>query len=194
MRSAGFCKNNSVSRILTIFTVLITLSYPLAVWLAEGRVEPRVVAGLLVLAGLTRFPGLPFDHATRRWVGLTSILVIAAVWANSALPLKLYPVLVNGALLALFACSLVAPPTIVERFARVQEPDLPPAAILYTRRVTQVWYGFFVVNGCVALLTALYASTALWWLYNGFIAYLLIGLLFAGEYCVRRRFMRCLHG
>ena len=194
MRSAGFCKNSSVSRILTIFTVLVTLSYPLAVWLTEGRVEPRLMAGLLMLAAFTRFPGLPSDHATRRWLGSTSILVIAAVWANSALPLKLYPVLVNGALLALFAYSLVAPPTIVERFARVQEPDLPLQAIAYARRVTQVWCGFFVINGCAALLTALYASSALWWLYNGFIAYLLIGFLFAGEYCVRRRFTRRLHG
>lgn len=194
MRSAGFCKNSSVSRILTIFTVLITLSYPLAVWLAEGRVEPRLMAGLLMLAGFTRFPGLPFDHATRWWLSAISVLVVAAIWANGALPLKLYPVLMNGALLALFAYSLVAPPTIVERFARVQEPDLPLQAIAYARRVTQVWCVFFVINGCVALLTALYASSALWWLYNGFIAYVLIGLLFVGEYCVRRRFTRRLHG
>lgn len=194
MRSAGFCKNSSVSRILTIFTVLITLSYPLAVWLAEGRVEPRLMAGLLMLAGFTRFPGLPFDHATRWWLSAISILVIAAIWANGALPLKLYPVLMNGALLALFAYSLVAPPTIVERFARVQEPDLPLQAIAYARRVTQVWCVFFVINGCVALLTALYASSALWWLYNGFIAYVLIGLLFVGEYCMRRRFTHRLHG
>lgn len=193
MRSADFC-NNNVSRIPTIFAVLITVTYPLAVWLAEGRVEPRLIAGLLMLAGLTRLPGLPFDHATRWWLGATSILVIGAVWANGALPLKLYPVLVNGALLAIFAYSLVAPPTIVERFARVQEPDLPPRAIAYARRVTQVWCIFFVLNGGVALLTALYASSALWWFYNGFIAYLLIGLLFAGEYFVRRRFTGRPHG
>ena len=193
MRSAGFCKNSSVSSILTIFTVLITLSYPLAVWLAEGRVEPRLMAGLLMLAGLTRFPGLPFDHATRWWLSAISILVIAGIWANGSLSLKLYPVLVNGALLAMFAYSLLAPPTVVERLARLREPDLPAKAIAYTRRVTQMWCGFFVINGCAALLTALYASSALWWFYNGFVAYLLIGLLFAGEYCVRRCFKRRLH-
>jgi len=182
-----------VSRILTIFAVLITLTYPLAVWLAEGWVEPRVMAGLLVLAGLTRLPALPFDRATRWWLSAISILVIAAIWANGALSLKLYPVLVNGALLAMFAYSLLAPPTVVERLARLREPDLPAKAIAYTRRVTQMWCGFFVINGCAALLTALYASSALWWFYNGFVAYLLIGLLFAGEYCVRRCFKRRLH-
>ncbi|HEX7233424.1 MAG TPA: hypothetical protein VF452_23805 [Candidatus Binatia bacterium] len=182
-----------MSRILTLFAVLITLSYPLVLWLAEGRLEPRLMAGLLVLAGLARFPRMPFEHATRWWVGSTSLLVLAAVWANGALPLKLYPVLVNGALLGLFAYSLVTPPTVVERFARMQEPDLPPQAIVYARRVTQVWCAFFVINGCAALLTAVYASSALGWFYNGFIAYLLIGLLFAGEYCVRRHFKRRLH-
>jgi uncharacterized membrane protein len=183
-----------VSRVLTIFAVLITLAYPLAVWLAEGRVEPRLLAGLLVLAGLTRLPTLPFGHATRWWLGGTTILVILAIWANVSLPLKLYPVLVNAALFAMFAYSLVVPPTVIERLARLHEPHLPPQAIAYTRRVTQVWCGFFIVNGAVALLTALYASSALWWFYNGFLAYLFIGILFAGEYCVRRHFKRRSHG
>lgn len=193
MRSVDFCTNSSVSRVPTISAVLITLTYPLAVWLAEGRVEPRLTVGLLVLAGLTRWPGLSCDYASRWWLGAISILVIAAIWANGSLPLKLYPALVNGALLAMFTYSLMAPPTVVERLARLREPDLPPQAIAYTRRVTQVWCGFFVINGCVALLTALYASSALWWFYNGFVAYFLMGLLFAGEYCVRRRFKRRLH-
>jgi len=152
------------------------------------------MAGLLVLAGVTRLPALPFARSMRWWLGATAILGLAAIWANGWLPLKLYPVLVNGALLAMFGYSLVAPPTVIERLARLPEPDLPPQAIVYTRRVTWVWCGFFAINGCVALLTALYASSALWWFYNGFVAYVLIGLLFAGEYCVRRRFKRRVHG
>ena len=48
------------------------------------------------------------------------------------LPLKLYPVLVNAALLGVFAYSLISPPSMIERFARIREPDLPagPLAIL----------------------------------------------------------------
>ncbi len=57
----------------------------------------------------------------------------------------------------------------------------------YTRRVTQVWCGFFVLNGGLALCTALWASDAGWALYNGLVAYVLMGLLFAGEWLVRRR-------
>lgn len=152
------------------------------------------MAGLLLLAGVSRLPALPFDRAARWWAGATAVLFIAAIGANGSLPLKLYPVLVNGALLAMFGYSLVVPPTVIERLARLGEPDLPPQAIVYTRRVTQVWCGFFALNGCAALLTALYAPSALWWFYNGFVAYLFIGLLLAGEYCVRRRFKRRVHG
>jgi uncharacterized membrane protein len=59
--------------------------------------------------------------------------------------------------------------------------------------VTQVWCIFFAVNGALALVTALWASAATWSLYNGVIAYLLMGLLFAGEYGVRCHFKRRLN-
>ena len=93
-------------------------------------------------------------------------------------------------LLTLFAYSLIAPPSMVERLARLDDADLPPAAIAYTRRVTQLWCGFFAANGAVALYTALFATMAEWSFYHGFLAYLLMGLLFAGEYCARCWFKR----
>jgi uncharacterized membrane protein len=42
----------------------------------------------------------------------------------------------------------------------------------------------------MALLTSLWASTEVWALYNGLIAYLLMALLFAGEWLVRQRVQR----
>ena len=51
---------------------------------------------------------------------------------------------------------------------------------------------FFIANGLLALATALWASDAVWALYNGAIAYGLIGLMFAVECLVRQRVMR--HG
>lgn len=170
--------------------VLVTLIYPLAIWLGDGQIEPRLLAGVLVLAALARLPALRWDKSARWWLGGTFVLVGAAVWGNAILPLKLYPVLVNATLLGLFAYSLVFPPSMIERLARLREPDLPPEASGYTRRVTQVWCVFFAANGAIALATALWASPAVWSLYNGVIAYVLMGLLFAGEYCVRLRVRR----
>lgn len=167
--------------------------YPLVIWFGQGQVEPRWLAMLLLLAAAARLPAMKVS-ASARWIGAGALLLAAgAVWANALLPLKLYPVLVNAALLAAFSWSLAAPPSMIERMARLSEPDLPPAAVAYTRVVTQVWCGFFVVNGSIALWTALWASAEVWSLYNGVIAYVLMGALFAGEYLVRIRFKRANH-
>ena len=167
--------------------------YPFAIWWGYGQVEPRFLAGLLLLAGLTRLRAMRASAAGRWWLAGTLLLLLIAVWGNDFLPLKLYPVLVNAAMLSIFAYSLFVPPSIVERWARMREPDLPAQSIGYTRRVTQIWCIFFVVNGALALVTALWASAATWSLYNGVIAYLLMGLLFAGEYGIRCNFKRRLN-
>ena len=85
-------------------------------------------------------------------------------------------------MLALFSFSLFRPPSIVEQMTRLKEPDFPTAAVSYTRKVTMVWCGFFAFNGAVALYTVLQTDMDLWAIYNGFISYCLMGLLFAGEY------------
>jgi uncharacterized membrane protein len=160
----------------------LTLVYPLAIWFGHGTVEPRWLAGLLLLAVATRLPALRLSAAAR-WSAAAAL----------GLALKLYPVLVNGAFLAAFGWSLVHGPSMVERFARLREPDLPPAAVGYTRRVTQAWCVFFAANGTVALLTAVFAPEAVWSLYTGVVSYVLMGLMFGGEYLLRMRFRRLHH-
>jgi uncharacterized membrane protein len=174
-----------MSRGFNLLAVAVTAVYPLALWWGQGHYEPRVLAVLLLLVVFARLHALRVSQAARWWISGTLLLLGFAVWANVLLPLKLYPVLVNIALLSVFVYSLVFPPSVAERLARLREPDLPSAAISYTRRVTQVWCGFFAANGTIALITALWSSTGVWWVYNGLIAYLLMGVLFAGEYCVR---------
>jgi uncharacterized membrane protein len=173
-----------------LLTVVIAVAYPLVVWLGEGEVEPRMIAAFLAVAFLTRLRALNLGRTARWWLIGTLALLIVAIFANALLPLKLYPVAVNAALLATFAYSLVVPPSMIERFARLTDPHLPEAAIGYTRQVTQVWCVFFALNGAIAFATAVWASARIWWFYNGFIAYILMGVLFAGEYCVRSRFRR----
>ncbi|MEN9545143.1 MAG: hypothetical protein RLZZ598_1976 [Pseudomonadota bacterium] len=174
----------------------LTLAYPLAVWWGLEHVAPRWLALALLALVLVRLAPLRFGRdaspttATRldpRWLLAGAALLGALAFVGNAVaPLKLYPVLVNAALLALFGASLVRGPSLIERLARLSEPELPPAGVHYTRRVTQLWCAFFVVNGSMAAITALYADTATWALYNGLVAYLLIGILFAGEWCVRQ--------
>lgn len=171
----------------TVLTAALTLLYPLAIWLGHGQLEPRTLACVLLLAVACRLPALRLSAAARWTVAGALVLVAVAVWSNVLLPLKLYPVLVNIAFLAAFGYSLTTPVSMVERLARLREPDLPPAGVAYTRRVTQAWCAFFVINGALALATALWASEAVWSLYNGVIAYGLMGLMFGAEFLLRRR-------
>lgn len=158
-----------------------------------GRFEPRWLAVLLCALALLR----AFATRERIWLFAAAGTALLALWAtafNASLPLKLYPALVNAAMLLLFGLSLRFPPTVVERLARLQEPDLPPEAVGYTRRVTQMWCGFFILNGGIAVITALWSSERVWALYNGLIAYVLMGTLFAGEWLVRQRVKARRHG
>lgn len=178
-----------------LFPLLSWLLYPAAIFFGLRIAEPRYVALVLVAALLMRRS----RQATRLLASLSRIdlailgglLLLAGATAatNSELLLRLYPAAVNLGMLLLFGGSLRTPPPMVERFARLGEPDLPAAAIGYTRRVTQLWCAFFVANGAAAAWTALFASRDDWALYNGLIAYLLMGTLFAGEWLYRRLFI-----
>jgi uncharacterized membrane protein len=180
-------------RFLTVIAVILTLIYPLAIWLGLNYVEPRIMAVLLLLAVVIRVLTLKRSKLNVLWLILSLVLVLVTVRMNVLLPLKLYPVLVNVSMLAVFGYSLLSPPSMVERIAALYENTVSPTAQLYMRRVTQVWCVFFIVNGLLAFMTAVWASAAVWSLYNGLIAYVLMGLVFAIEYCVRLHVKRRHH-
>ena len=75
----------------------------------------------------------------------------------------------------------------IERFARLQEKELTPAQQAWCRMWTWLWCAFFVANGTAALLLAMWATMKWWALYNGLICYLLIAVMFATEWLLRRR-------
>jgi uncharacterized membrane protein len=170
------------------FIGLLTVFYPLAVYFGVHFFEPRIMAGMLLALLLLRWIA---GYADAKWALplLCAGVLFAgfAMWSNELLTLRFYPVLVNGVMLLVFAWSLLSPPSLIERLARLQQPDLPPAGVIYTRRVTQIWCVFFIINGMIALVTALWSSFELWSLYNGLIAYVLMGALLGGEYLVRMR-------
>ena len=97
-------------RATTVVAAVATMAYPFAVWLGLARFEPRWLAlGLLALVVLRA--GEMRSRRTALFAGLGAGVLVVATWLhNDALPLKLYPVVVNATLLAVFAASLVRPP------------------------------------------------------------------------------------
>lgn len=96
--------------------------YPFAIWLGHGQVEPRFLAGLLLLAAFMRLPAMRAGFPGIGWLVGTLLLSLIALWGNHFLTLKLYPVLVNAAMLSVFTYSLLFPPSMVEQFARRLDP------------------------------------------------------------------------
>ncbi|HEX7776418.1 MAG TPA: hypothetical protein VF449_07800 [Parvibaculum sp.] len=115
-----------------------------------------------------------------------AVAEVAVSAFNAELAAKLYPVFMNATMLLAFALTLWKPPSMIERFARIAEPDLDAHGVAYTRKVTWAWVCFFIVNGGIALWTTLHGSWFLWGVYNGGISYALAGSLFAVEFVVRR--------
>lgn len=181
-----------LSRLLTL---LLGIATPALIYFGLQHCEPKLVGALLFAllilrhrAAAGRFlRGLPAGE----WgllAGLT-LFSLAIFASNSESLLRLYPALMTWGVAAVFARSLRHPPTVIERIARLQEPDLPPAGVAYTRRVTQIWLAFLLANGTVALATV-FASRELWMLWNGLLSYLLMGSLFAGEWLYRHHIRR----
>jgi uncharacterized membrane protein len=165
-----------------------TLLYPFVVYFGTRYAEPWQIASAMCILLLLRLMASDARQRANQLLFMAGILYCGfAIWNNKQISLLYYPAVVNAVLLLLFSWSLAFPPSAIERIARLQHPDLPLEGVIYTQRVTQVWCGFFIVNGSIAFATAMWASVELWSLYNGFIAYLLMGLLFAGEYIIRQK-------
>ena len=116
---------------------------------------------------------------------------IVAIITRSARVLTFYPALVNLFFLVLFGHTLFAGPSMVYRFATLKDKSIAISPYrkkiaAYCRNVTLVWCCFFIVNGSIALMSVFGESFGFWALYNGCIAYILMGLLFIGEYIVRK--------
>lgn len=172
------------------------VSYPFILYGGLYWGSPRLVGGLLLVSLILR----QRSNASRLLSGLgwgeRGVLLLLmghallSALTNSELLVRLFPCAMNLGMCVLFTYSLRGGQTMIERFARLKEPDLPPEGVLYTRRVTQVWSVFLGLNTLVSVWTAFFASRDVWALYNGFIVYLLMGVLFVGEWLYRQRVQR----
>ncbi|MGF1688558.1 hypothetical protein L4C36_18025 [Photobacterium japonica] len=182
-------------RFFTALSAIALLGYPFAVYFGISEWGMGPVAGVLgvlflirVLAGhQARLRELKYIAYLSGGAGIT-LAVLGSVFREHGW-LLYYPVIVNGLMLGLFGASLWQSQTMIERFARLQDPNLPESGVRYTRKVTRVWCGFFVLNGAVALTTC-FMPLSVWTLYNGLISYLLAGSLLAGEWLVRQRVLK----
>ncbi len=174
-------------RLLAAASGLLGLAYPFAV-LAGLRFLPGWVVPVLPVLLLALRLALRRRGPTEAVLAAAAVAVLVLDLVDPALAPRAWPVLVSLGMAGLFAASLRWGPPMVERIARLAEPGLPDAARPYLRRVTAVWVAVLVGNATIAGWTVFYGSLEEWTIYNGFISYLLLGSVFAGEMLVRPSF------
>lgn len=181
-----------MAKLAAALMAILTVAYPLAVYIGLTRFSTRGVGLLLVFLlttlALLRMRGQRREHLVvilRMPLAMIALAGLAALLDDARFMLAM-PVLVNAVFFIGFAGSLRSGVTMVERFARMQEPDLSEEKVAYCRRVTVVWAIFVALNGLVIAGLAVLAPVSLWALYTGLLAYLLIGCLFTVEYIVRK--------
>ncbi len=178
-------------QLLTALSAVVLLAYPFAVYFGIDKFGLSLVGIILISALLLRV----LTAQRSKVKELKQIAQISAVTGSILVGLGIvfrqhgwltfYPVVVNMCMLVLFAGSLRQPQTLIERLARLQEPDLPESGVRYTRSVTKIWCVFFALNALIALYTC-FQPLEIWTLYNGLISYLLAGSLFVVEWIVRQ--------
>jgi uncharacterized membrane protein len=187
----------SLGLIARVLGVLAAVAYPLAIYAGLTWWSTRAVSCLIlafvVPSTLLRLRGVGRDAL----VDLLSaplgvvLLVVFAFLLNDARFILVMPVLVNAVLFATFYRTLKGGESMIERYARLVDPELSPDQVAHCRQVTGVWCGFFVANGTISGMLGMFAPPAWWALYTGLLSYVLMGGLFAAEFVARKaRFRR----
>src|SRR5260221_2866387 len=117
-----------------------------------------------------------------------ALLAAAPLAVDAEVLLKLPPVVINLVLAVWFGRTLApGEEPMISWFARlVPGTEVPPDPPRFTRSSTVVWTAFFVIMAAVAAALAALAPPEIWSLFANGIDYLLVGVLFVGEYVFRR--------
>ncbi len=185
---------NSARILINFILIVFSAAYPL-LWLFAAAQQPALLSNLLYfLALLWGIKGILQKTGGQRTIAfvMAGLLTLIALTRTIGI-MYWYPVLINGGMLMLFGGSLLTSRSAVERLARVREPDLSPRAVIYTRKVTLLWCGFFLFNIIVNSLFVVSHQYDYWAWFSGVISYILMGLLMGCEWYVRQQIINKSH-
>lgn len=169
-----------------IISSIIFVLYPYLVYrgVQEGVVwfAPAAIASIYLYQAV---------KATKKQVriqktGIVLILFLGAVFYQDIMA-KLIPIFIQLSLMLFFGKTLLKNkgPSLVERFALLEFPDIPPVLSRYCRHLTIMWTGFFAFNVIACILLAFFAPVEWWAIYTGVLIFLLTAVLMVAEYIWR---------
>jgi len=169
--------------IKSIAVTLLVLGYPLLVYMAITNGVSWIFP---VVVGVIFFRRFRAGGESSLFYGLVALFLLGGAIFFQNISAKMIPVLIHTSMFLVFYGSLRTDSSLIERFARLDFPELPPGIAEYCRNVTRVWVVFFALNILFCTALAIWADDALWALYNGGIIYLLLGTMMVAEYIWRR--------
>lgn len=169
---------------------LAGLCWPLASHAAAVAGRPAWIPAITAITAIILLGALGIDTRGRLRIAL-------AAGAGAALLMWFYapmwlvfapPVAINAALGCFFASTLRAgsEPRIA-RYARIERGgELPWDLARYTRHLTWIWSVWFFAAATVSAALALATPLAVWSAFANVGSYIVVGILFVGEYLFRK--------
>ena len=171
--------------IINLLLTLTGIAYPI-LWLFADNQQmlfhlPWIMALLWACKGA-------FQQQGQRYFAWCMAFILAVVALTRSIETMFwYPIVINVLMLSLFGGSLLRGQTVVERLARLQTPDLNEHGVRYTRKVTQLWCGVFIVNILITATAIGLEYYDFWALYTSVISYCIMAMVMAGEWLVRQK-------
>lgn len=185
-----------------VFTFLVVLKLPVRVL----SLCIIALAAAFFLSATGKKKAGSEEKSVLDWKPLvSSVLLLTAglfcFFTQKTIFLKFYAVVISVLFLAVFGSTLFLEPNIIFRFATLADKSIKGSSYEnqvknYCKKVTIVWCCFFILNGSISVCTAFAdkiipgidedMANTIWSVYNGGISYVLMGLLFAVEFIIRK--------
>jgi uncharacterized membrane protein len=173
-----------------ILDAIVIFLYPLIVVIGMNTVGIRWTALIILLFIGRRIIGLVITNKEGTRIVLYQAIAMAAIVgiagaSKSAFALRMAPFMISLTFITTFALSLKTTP-IIERFARLSDPNLSDAEARYCGKLTKAWMGVLFANSVLVLCAAFVDNTLLWSILVGPASYALLGSPFVVEYPYRK--------
>ncbi len=170
----------------SVISSLIFLLYPYLVY--RGVKEGVVWFAPAVIASIYFYQAVKARSRRVRVqkIAIVIILFLGAIFYQDLMA-KLIPIIIQLSLMLFFGKTLLKGkgPSLVERFAQLEFPEIPPVLKRYCRHLTMMWTGFFAFNIVTCVLLALFAPVEWWAIFTGVLIFLLTAILMVSEYIWR---------
>ena len=169
-----------------ILSSIIFLAYPYLVY--RGVQEGVVWFAPLVITSVYCYQAYKARRVSVRLQKLAVVLflVLGTLYFPDTIA-KLVPIIIQLSLMLFFGKTLLKGkgPSLVERFASIDFPYVPPVLSRYCRHLTIIWTCFFAFNIVVCIGLALFSPVEWWAIFTGVLIFVFTGALMIAEYIWR---------